>query len=138
MENKTEWFEGIGAVKMLNKIRVSEKEAMLASRNVSAEALYRVTRNRFLIFVIDGALLVAKRGYLFANTQKSVPLPEIRVITKPEQLLSLFLDADLWEYGEIKINMLLSIPRSHIQFLFDALLKDPDSIRCSDWTIVKR
>ena len=120
-------------------LQVSEKEAKLASRNVSAEALYRVTRNRFLVFAIDGTLLVAKRRYCATNMQdNNVPLPEIRVITRPEQLLSLFLDAGLWEHGEIKINMLLSIPRSHIQFLFDALLKDPDSIRFSDWTIVER
>ena len=137
-KNDTEWFDGIHAVKVLKEISVSEKEALLASRNVSAQALYTIARNRFLIFVIDGALLVAKRGYLSANTQKSVPLPEIRVITKPDQLLALFLDASLWEYGEIKLNLLLDIPRSHIQFLLDSLLKDPDSIICTDWAIVKR
>lgn len=138
MKNDTEWFDGIHAVKVLKEISVSEKEALLASRNVSAQALYTIARNRFLIFVIDGALLVAKRGYLSANTQKSVPLPEIRVITKPDQLLALFLDASLWEYGEIKLNLLLDIPRSHVQFLLDSLLKDPDSIICTDWAIVKR
>ena len=138
MKNDTEWFDGIHAVKMLNEISVSEKESLLTSRNVSAQALYTIARNRFLIFVIDGALLVAKRRYLSANTQKNVPLPDIRLVTKPDQLLALFLDASLWEYGEIKLNLLLDIPRSHIQFLFDSLLHDNDSIICTDWTIVKR
>ena len=138
MKKNTEWFDGIHAVKMLNAIRISEKEAKLASRNVSIEALYKVARNHFLIFVIDGTLLVAKRRQRSANMEIDVPLPEIRIVTKPDQLLTLFLDSTLWEYGEIKLNLLLDIPRNHVQFLLDSLLNDPDSIICTDWAIVKR
>ncbi len=139
MKNNTEWFDGIHAVKMLNDMAFSEKkEAMLSANNVSIGALHKAIRFHYFVFVVDGALLVAKRrDDCLTDKEKGIRLPNIKVITRPDQLISLFFEDIFWENHESRIDLLSKIPSRQLQFLLDALTMDPNSIRYTHHTKIK-